>query len=38
MFIFQSSLNLYLVPKHVKQGIFIPGLAALKLFACDTYP
>ena len=36
MFIFKSSPNVYLVPKHVKQGIFIPGLATLKLFAHDT--
>ena len=36
MFIFQSTPNVYLVPKHVKQGIFIPGLATLKLFARHT--
>ena len=38
MFIFQSSPNVYLVPEHVEQGIFIPGLATLKLFALDTCP
>jgi len=38
MYIFQSSPNVYLVPKHVKQGIFIPSLTILKLFARDTCP
>ena len=38
MFIFQSSPNVCLVPKHVKLGIFILGLATLKLFAPDTCP